>query len=46
MAVQAFADEHDLTDELYAEDLTKDRTTRQLAFVDPDDEAYDWTTSR
>lgn len=46
MTAQTFADEYDLADELAAEDLGRDRTSRQSAFIDPDDDAYDWTTTR
>lgn len=45
IAPQAFADEHDLTDELYAEDLVTGLTSPQSAFIDPDDDEYDWVPS-
>lgn len=45
IATSAFADEHDLTEELCAEDVVIGQTSRQSAFVDPDDPEYDWTPS-
>jgi len=45
IAAQAFADEHELTDELYAEDVVAGQTSRQSAFIDPDDDEYDWLPS-
>jgi hypothetical protein len=45
IAAQAFADEHELTDELYAEDVVVGQTSRQSAFIDPDDDEYDWLPS-
>jgi hypothetical protein len=41
----AFTDEHDLTDELCAEDVVVGRTSRESAFIDPDDSEYDWVPS-
>lgn len=46
MAPQAYADEYELTDELYAEELAKDRSERHFAFIDPDDDEYEWSPLR
>jgi len=45
IAPAAFTDEHDLTDELCAEDVVVGRTSRESAFIDPDDSEYDWVLS-
>lgn len=38
-----FTDEYELTSELDAEDVVVGQTSRESAFVDPDDDEYDWT---
>jgi hypothetical protein len=45
IAPQAFTDEHDLGDELCAEDVVIGRISRESAFIDPDDDEYDWSPS-
>jgi hypothetical protein len=40
-----FTDEYDLTEELCVEDFLVGQTSRESAFIDPDDEEYDWTPS-
>lgn len=41
----SFTDEYDLADELSAEDVAEGCLSRESAFVDPDDDEYDWTPS-
>lgn len=43
---KTYTDEHDLSEELQVEDVVIGRTSRASAFVDLDDEEYDWVPVR
>lgn len=46
IAPKSYADEYELTDELQIEDVVIGQATRESAYVDPDDDEYDWTPVR